>query len=166
MVRVTRIDLLQEDDWERLRALRLAAFQQDGQVFGSSLEREAGLKEMHWRMRLRSSPWFVAVDATDGDVGLVCVISEPGAGPTDRHLVSLWVAPNQRGRGVADALMAFASSWAQADGGDTLSLWVTEDNRAATALYERCGFVATGESMPLARDRSRVEQRWERRLVP
>ena len=37
-------------------------------------------------MGLRASPWFVAV-VREQMVGLVCVISEPGAPAEERHLV-------------------------------------------------------------------------------
>src|SRR5665647_119503 len=70
-----RVDRLTEDDWERLRDIRLRALTTDGAAYGSSLEREQGFKESHWRMRLRASPWFVAV-VGEQMVGLVCVISE------------------------------------------------------------------------------------------
>ncbi|HEY3437040.1 MAG TPA: GNAT family N-acetyltransferase [Actinotalea sp.] len=160
---MTSIERVDEDQWERLRALRIAAFEHDAEVFGSSLEREAGLKEMHWRMRARASAWFVAVQA-GADVGLVCAIQEPGAAEDDRHVVGLWVRPQSRGGGVGDALVAAVGHWARSDGAMTVSLWVTEDNAPAQALYRRNGFEPTGESMPLPRDPSRVEHRWHRVL--
>lgn len=56
------IERLTEDAWTRLRDIRLTALRTDPWAFGSSLAREEGFKEAHWRMRLRSGPWFLAVD--------------------------------------------------------------------------------------------------------
>jgi RimJ/RimL family protein N-acetyltransferase len=38
-----------------------------------------------------------------------------------------------------------------------LYLWVTDTNRAAGTLYERCGFKATGDWQPLPSDPARCE---------
>lgn len=160
---MTAIERLTEDDWERLRDLRLRALRSDGEAFGSSLAREEGFREMHWRMRLRASPWYVAVH--DGrDAGLVCVIEEPGAEPSERHVVSLWVAPEVRRRGVARSLLDAAAEGAAAVGATRLTLWRLADQEGAGAAYRACGFAPTGEAVPLHRDPSRVEERWAREI--
>lgn len=160
-----RIDRLTEDDWETLREIRLRALTTDGAPYGSSLEREQGLKESHWRMRLRASPWFVAV-VREQIVGLVCVISEPGAPAEERHLVGLWVSPERRGvgGGVGDALLGAAESWAHDDGAALISLWLTDGNAVAERLYRRAGYAPTGVRMPAPRDRSLTEERWTKPL--
>ena len=45
-----------------------------------------------------------------------------------------------------------------------MPLWVTTTNVAARTLYERAGFVATGETKPLPSDPRLDEQRMTRRL--
>lgn len=153
------VEPLHEDDWERLAAIRLAALRTDADAFGSSLAREEGFKESHWRMRLRSSAWFVAVD--DGaDVGLTSVIREPGAEDHERHLVAFWVRPEARGRGAGRALLDAAATWATTNGAARLTLWLVRGNEGAAATYRSAGFAPTGESMPLPRDPSRTEDRW------
>lgn len=161
----TTVEQLGDDEWERLRDLRIEALTEDGSVFASSLERESGFRESHWRMRLRSSPWFVAVE-DEHDAGLVCAISEPGAGPGDRHIVALWVRAGRRGRGVGGALLDAAVGWARQDGATTVSIWLVEGNEPGAALYRSRGFAPTGAAMPLPRDPSRIEHRWERTLQP
>lgn len=154
---------LTEDDWETLREIRLAALTTDEAAFGSSLERERGFKETHWRMRLRTTPSFVV--RIDGRaVGLVGVIREPGAPADERHLVALWVAPEHRGRGVAQALLAAAEDWARGDGASLLSLWLVDGNDDAAELYAGAGYSATGVRMPVPRDRSLTEERWTKSL--
>jgi len=160
---VTRLD---EDDWERLAEIRLRALRSDPEAFASSLAREELFREQHWRMRLRSSPWWVATPQGAPAVGLACLIEEPGSPSTDRHLVALWVAPEARNRGVGTALLAEASREASEAGAETLSLWVREDNAAALRLYDTLGFAATGERHPVPGREGLVEVRYVRVLAP
>lgn len=158
-----QIERLTEDDWTRLRDIRLTALRTDPWAFGSSLAREEGFKEAHWRMRLRSGPWFLAVD--DGvAAGLVSAIAEPGAPEDDRHVMALWVDPAHRRRGLAVALLDAVAAWAADEGARTVSLWTVEGNEAAGEAYRRSGFEPTDVSMPLARDPGVVEHRWVRSL--
>jgi GNAT superfamily N-acetyltransferase len=159
-----RAERLTEDDWQTLRDIRLTALQSDGAAFGSSLERERGFKESHWRMRLRTTPSFV-VRVGDHAVGLIGVIREPGAPAEERHLVALWVDPKHRGRGVAQALLAAAEDWALQDGASVISLWLVDGNDDAANLYRGAGYVASGVRMPVPRDRSLTEERWTKPLV-
>lgn len=159
------IERLTEEDWTRLRDIRLTALRTDPWAFGSSLAREEGFKESHWRMRLRSGPWFLAVD-DDVAAGLASAIVEPGAAEDDRHVMALWVDPAHRRGGLAVALLDAVAAWAAEDGARTVSLWTVEGNDAAGAVFRRSGFEATGVSMPLARDPGVVEHRWVRSLDP
>jgi ribosomal protein S18 acetylase RimI-like enzyme len=52
----------------------------------------------------------------------------------------MWVAPEARGRGVGDALIAAVEQWARRSGAGTLLLSVAAGNAAAAALYRRNGF--------------------------
>jgi ribosomal protein S18 acetylase RimI-like enzyme len=61
----------------------------------------------------------------------------------------MWVRPPARGHGVGEALIAAVLDWAQARHARSVHLWVTETNKPALGLYERCGFKPTGERQPL-----------------
>jgi GNAT superfamily N-acetyltransferase len=159
-----RVDRLTEDDWETLRDVRLRALAEDAAAFGSSIDRERSFKESHWRMRLRASPWFVAV-VRDGVAGLVCVISEPGAPAHERHLVAMWVASEHRGVGVGDGLLAAAERWAVDDGATLVSLWLLDGNVAGERLYRRAEYVPSGVRIPMPRDPSLIEERWTKSLA-
>ena len=159
---VSRLD---EDDWERLAEIRLRALRSDPEAFASSLAREERFREQHWRMRLRSSPWWVARTSGGGSVGLICLIEEPGSPSTDRHVVALWVDPGARRQGAGTALLAAARAEAVAAGAETLSLWVREDNAAALRLYAHLGFEPTGERHPAARVEGVLEVRLAQRLA-
>lgn len=157
------IAALTEDDWEVLQAIRLRALRQDPEASASSLERELGFKESHWRMRLRGSPWLVA--RVDGEpVGVLSVISEPGAPANERHLMAAWVAPEHRDAGVEDELIGAAEDRARADGATRMSLWIVDGDDAAQHLYARLGYGPSGVRMPAPRDRSRTEERWTKAL--
>jgi ribosomal protein S18 acetylase RimI-like enzyme len=164
---VTDIEQLGEDDWQVVRDVRLRALRDSPLAFGSTLSREEGFREQHWRMRLRSSPWWVARRAGasgSGVVGLVSMISEPGSTSDDRHVVGLWVEFGARRQGVATALLAAVVAAARAEEARTVSLWVADDNDAAAGLCGRLGFSPTGERQPLPSSPGRVESRHEMQL--
>ena len=79
-------------------------------------------------------------------------------------LVSMWVRPSARGRGVGESLIEAAAAWAKARGYDTLYLWVTESNAPARRLYQRYGFTPTGERQPLPSDPALSEIQMSRPL--
>jgi ribosomal protein S18 acetylase RimI-like enzyme len=71
------------------------------------------------------------------------VLSVLGRGrlePDEAYVDELAVAPWARRRGIASALLARCADDARAEGRTRLTLWVTEDNAAGRALYERAGF--------------------------
>jgi ribosomal protein S18 acetylase RimI-like enzyme len=61
------------------------------------------------------------------------------------ELISMWVAPFARGRGVGDALVTAALDWARERKASGVALAVLEGNERALALYRRHGFVDAGE---------------------
>jgi GNAT superfamily N-acetyltransferase len=150
------------DEWETLRDVRLAALKEAPYAFGSTYAQEAPFTEEQWRGRInaRSVTFFANIAADAEPAGLAGVYEEDGAA----DLVSMWVRPVARGRGVGAALIEAAAGWAKARSHDTLYLWVTESNAPARELYERCGFTPTGERQPLPSDPSLPEMRMRRPL--
>jgi ribosomal protein S18 acetylase RimI-like enzyme len=69
----------------------------------------------------------------------------PTADPEAAEVISMWVAPAARGRGVGDRLLAEVERWARERGARTLRLAVAAGNRPAVALYLRHGFRPTGQ---------------------
>jgi ribosomal protein S18 acetylase RimI-like enzyme len=146
------------DDWPVWRALRLAALAEAPYAFGSTLAQWQGEgdREERWRDRLAipGSHNVVAAGA-DGPVGMAGGV--PGEQPDAAELISMWVRPAARGRGVGDLLVAEITRWAVQRGAAVLRLSVMPDNRAAAALYERHGFEDTGEPGDLLPDGVRRE---------
>ena len=136
-------------DWQALRDIRLEALRDAPTAFGSTYEREAHRGEAHWRDRISRGGTFLAyLDDLDpsGPAGLIGGYHED---PVTVELVSIYVRPHARGRGVGEALVATVIDWACDRNATTVRLWVTETNTHALALYERCGFALTGERQPV-----------------
>jgi GNAT superfamily N-acetyltransferase len=136
-------------DWQALRDIRLEALRDAPTAFGSTYEREVARSEADWRDRISRGGTFLAyipeVSASEPG-GLIGGYQED---PVTVELVSMYVRPRARGRGLGDALVAAVIGWAGARNATSVHLWVTETNAPARALYERCGFTLTGERQPV-----------------
>jgi GNAT superfamily N-acetyltransferase len=151
-----------EDDWELLRDVRLSALGESPYAFGSTYAREVAFTEEQWRARIgsRGVTFFGFLPGVPEPAGLSGVFTAEGVA----DLVSMWVRPSARGRGVGEALIEAPADWAKRRDYDTLYLWVTESNAPARRLYERSGFTATGERQPLPSDPELQEIRMSRPL--
>jgi len=151
-----------QEDWETLRDVRLAALREAPSAFGSSYAREAPFTEEQWRGRIndRSVTFFAYLPESVEPAGLAGVYVPDGVA----DVVSMWVRPSARGRGVGEALIGATADWAKARDHAALVLWVTESNTAARRLYDRCGFALTGDRQPLPSDPTLPEVRMRRPL--
>lgn len=139
------VSLIGPGDWASLREVRLAALRDSPATFASTLDQELALAEQDWRQRARSAAWFVARTGRDM-AGLVAVFPVPEDNPATKwHLVSMWVSPQMRGRGVAALLVDAAAAHVAAAGAQRLTLWVADGNDRAHAFYLRAGFRPTGQ---------------------
>ncbi len=137
------------DDWPALRDIRLAALRDAPDAFASTNAEQAAFEEADWRQRIARGGTFLAFvpeAAASEPVGLV---GGYDYGPGIVELISMFVRPRARGRGVGEALIAAVLDWARARNATSVHLWVTETNKPARLLYERCGFSLTGERQPL-----------------
>jgi GNAT superfamily N-acetyltransferase len=137
------------DDWQGLRDIRLLALRDAPDAFGSTYAEQAAFGEVDWRERIARGGTFLAyvpeVNASE-PAGLVGGYAE---GHDAVELISMFVRPQDRGRGVGEALVAAVIDWARARNATSVHLWVTETNKHARLLYERCGFSLTDERQPL-----------------
>lgn len=88
----------------------------------------------------------------------------PDDAPVSRHLYGMWVAPEVRRQGLGVELTDTLCEWARISGAERVDLWVAEANDPAIALYEACGFVATGAAQPLPSDTTITEIAMSKRL--
>jgi GNAT superfamily N-acetyltransferase len=137
------------EDWEALRDIRLEALRDAPEAFGSTYGREVVFAEADWQRRIARGGNFLGylpeASATE-PAGLIGGYQED---PATVELVSMYVRPRARGRGVGEALIATVIDWAAARNARSVHLWVTEANKPARLLYERCGFTPTSERQPL-----------------
>lgn len=138
---------LTPDDVPVLREIRLRALADTPENFGSLVAVERAKPDDDWRAWLRDRAWFAAFSDDSGDsddtaVALVC-----GWPAEPEWLVySMWVAPQARGRGVAADLIGAVREAAEEAGAEAIGLHVFAGNDRARRVYERLGFVLTGES--------------------
>jgi ribosomal protein S18 acetylase RimI-like enzyme len=139
-------------DWQLWRTLRHRAPAEAPAAFGSTLAEWSGPadQESRWRARLSDVPLNI-VCRLDGDpAGMVSArVADNGA----VELISLWVAPGARGRGVGDVAVRAVLDWA---GRRPVELSVKIDNAAAIALYRRHGFRTVAEVLDDAPDEQRM----------
>jgi GNAT superfamily N-acetyltransferase len=143
-------------DEDRYREVRLRALADAPQAFASTFERENGFSRDVWTSRLTSDSAVYLLAVDDGRaVGTASgrIEEQPGTA----QLLGMWVAPEARGRGVGQALIEMIVDWARGRGMERLGLWVTEANDPARALYEKSGFLPTGQRQPLPSDTSIME---------
>ena len=136
-------------DWQALRDIRLEALRDAPSAFGSTYQGEAGRPAAHWHDRIARGGTFLAYLPDLGPSDPAGLIGGYPEDPQTVELVSMYVRPSARGRGVGEALVATVLDWAAARQAKTVHLWVTETNAHARALYERCGFALTGERQPV-----------------
>jgi ribosomal protein S18 acetylase RimI-like enzyme len=167
------VEVLTEDNWRRLRDIRLSALQGDPPMFLSSHEIEAAYAEQRWRQEFSRGEWNVMVghDAGTGilgehaqDIGLVGVTREPATPSQECYLEYLWVAPGFRRSGVASLMLRTVLERLRDSGVDTVLLWILDGNDGAMRLYQRFGFQSTGLRQPLPLDPARAEEKMLLRL--
>ncbi|MFE3454095.1 GNAT family N-acetyltransferase [Nonomuraea sp. NPDC059194] len=157
------IEPLGTHETDRLRAIRLRALAEAPDAFGSSYAKDAAHPKEKWAERLSNpdSVWFVAVGEGQ-DAGLVCGLEER---PGHVHLLSMWVAPEARGTGLAGRLVDEVVAWARARQAQEIGLWAVDANAAARALYARKGFVPSGKVMALPSNPALMESHYVLSLV-
>jgi GNAT superfamily N-acetyltransferase len=144
-------------DWAALRDIRLEALRDAPEAFGSTYEGEAAFEEADWQRRISRGGNFLGYlpeASAPEPAGLIGAYVEDAE---TIELVSMYVRPQARGRGVGEALIATVIDWAAARNAASVHLWVTETNKPARLLYERCGFTPTGERQPLPSNPSLAE---------
>jgi [ribosomal protein S18]-alanine N-acetyltransferase len=88
-----------------------------------------------------SSPtrhFVVALDQEESIIGYAGVFAP---GHTEADILTVGVVPNHRGQGIAKALMALLTDWANAQGSTAIMLEVKTDNQEAIGLYESLGYL-------------------------
>lgn len=127
------------DDWLELRTVRLASLRDAPDAFGSRYADWVDASEERWRARLTDVAFTVVARLDGQPVG----VTSGSRADDSVELISMWVAPGQRGSGLGGRLIEEVVAWARALGLPTC-LTVRGDNGAAMRAYARAGFVDHG----------------------
>lgn len=143
------IRALRGDDWQSYQQIRLAALRDAPDAFAASYDAELDYDEDFWRLRVERSVRLLACK-DDESVGTVSVgqASEPDVA----ELFGMWVAPEQRGAGIAWQLTHAAAVHVRRAGQRALKLWVSTDNGRAVAFFSSYGFRPTEQRRPMTND--------------
>ncbi|HZZ41598.1 MAG TPA: GNAT family N-acetyltransferase [Tepidisphaeraceae bacterium] len=142
---------LKESDLRAYVAIRLEALRDHPASFGSSYDDQHADSDETWLARIHhyidgiDSQIFVADSGTGEFAALLGVYRESGS--KIRHaayVVSVYVRPAYRGRGLVDRLLEAALAWCRERQIILLRLTVTTTNLPAIRCYQRLGFQTTG----------------------
>ncbi|MEV7660747.1 N-acetyltransferase [Paenarthrobacter sp. NPDC089316] len=170
-----RVRRLGAQDWQLLKNIRLEMLADTPMAYVETLEAARRQTDSQWRERAATmsgegSITLVADGGADGSrlCALMRVVATPPQEPRNLRramLLSVYVAAEHRGLGLADELLECACKAARLElGAESLELGVHEDNARAMAFYARHGFHATGGSRKYPQDTSKLELVMERRL--
>jgi ribosomal protein S18 acetylase RimI-like enzyme len=158
-----RVEALTEDDWSRLRHIRLSALQNYPGAFLSSYQRESGYGERRWRQEFSRGTWNILL-ANGEDVGLLGVTREQAMSLQECYLEYLWIAPGLRRSGAASMLLRTVLNRLRAAGVHTVWLYILNGNQVAMNLYQKFGFQTTNEPQLLPDHPAGSEHRMKLRL--
>lgn len=159
-----RYEQLGGTDGARLRSIRLRALQDAPEAFGSTFQDALSRAPGVWAQQVMTLPTFVAI-ADGRDVAMVRCAHDPDNADT-AWLLSMWVAPEVRRKGIGGELVDLVIAWARENNISRIVLDVADLNISAIALYDAKGFRANGKagSMPSPREHI-TEHQMELRLV-
>ena len=155
------------DESDRWRDLRIRALADAPEAFSTRVEEARAWDDLEWQRRTDAfaggddRTMFVA-EVGDRWIGCAGVFVHDGAPP---EVISVWVSPDHRGRGVGEAVVGAAVEWARGRGAPRVVLHVMPDNGHAVAMYERLGFRRTGRRDP-GRDPAVLQDEMALELVP
>ena len=156
------VELLEANEWQRLRSIRLQALADSEHAFGGTLEAESVEDENSWRNKFEKLDFLIAsvdgvdaallsVEVLDGDFGATCWIG------------GCWSDPRFRGKGLMRAMFNFIDQ--QDKDWKIQGLGVLTDNYNAIAAYEKLGFVKMGEDTESTRKPGLFYQRMIRKSL-
>jgi len=145
------------DEWRRWRETRLRMLRDDADFFATRYDDMVREPDRAWRDWVaeaaagKQKTLFVA-EEDDRWLGVVGAFAR--VNPLEVQLISMWVDPEARGRGIAGDLIRAVAGWTLERGSTRVVLFVQEANEPAQQLYARAGFRPTGDRAPATAGRS------------
>jgi GNAT superfamily N-acetyltransferase len=156
------VEIIEPNEWQRLRSIRLQALTESGHAFGGTLEGESAEDESAWRAKFEKNDFLIAsidgvdvammfIEVLDGDFGATCWIG------------GCWSNPEFRGKGLLSSMFRFIDQQDKDWKVQGLGVWT--DNYNAIAAYEKLGFVKMGEDTASSRQPGKFYQRMIRKSI-
>ncbi len=159
------------EQWPAYRELRLEALRESPQAFGSNYQDQQSRPESFWQSRLADAAkggqsWLLFARTGDRLLGMIGAVREEPEGPlTVATIISVYVRPEARGRGVSNRLMQAILDTLKEAGIQKALLGVVTEQTAALHLYQRFGFTAySSESHLMGDGVRRLELLMEKRF--
>lgn len=142
---------LGEDEWQIYRDVRLSALHESPEAFAATASGEKQVDEDEWRARMNRSRRLLAENTSGEAVGVVSLRadSREDLDQPFGELFGLWVAPNERGQGVAVALLEALLEQAHKEDLGAVLYWVGSDNARGVAFASSHGFRPTDYRRPM-----------------
>ena len=135
------------NDFDRLRALRLAALKDTPDAFGAKYEDEAEKPISEWQDRLKNTNWcFVVADGVD--IGLLAVDRAEKDRNSDCWLSSWWIHQDHRGSGIPKLMLNWLEQLCIEKNWEKIGLGVWPDNLRAISAYKKLGFTEAEKLLP------------------
>lgn len=144
-----KVRRLKPADAEKYLAIRQAALKESPTAFAASYEEEKNQTAEKYRERfaLAEDAFTFGLFEDTQLIGVVTLIRESFIKLRHRaNIVAMYIHPEKRGRGLANALMSKAIKQAnRLEGVEQIYLSVVSTNTAAKRLYTSCGFKVFGK---------------------
>lgn len=160
MRKVIEVTELHEDEWVRLRDLRLSSLFESPHAFGGRHEDEKLYTEIQWRLGFKKLS-FLVVSLNGIDVGLMSIEILKGDFGTTCWIGGCWSDPKFRGTGLMRAMFNYLDAHADENNWKVQGLGVWTDNFDAIKAYEFLGFAAMGPPQASSRQ---PEKRYQRMI--
>ena len=140
----------------RFKSIRLRSLKESPEAFGTRFETAVTWDDSNWISQVEKLNTFIA--AIEGsDVGVVRSAKDEN-NPEIAWIISMWVAPEARGKKIASKLLHAIIEWAKKENLTGLKLNVVDSNKAAISLYEKHGFIANGITGQFPDPRSHITE--------
>ena len=149
-----KVELLEPDQWQRLREIRLNSLIDSPDAFGGTFEAESKMGQEEWEVKFTTLD-FLIVSTDQSDIAMMSVEVLNGDHGATCWIGGCWSDPRYRGQGALRALFNFLDENADLKNWGRQGLGVWTDNEDAIAAYKAIGFSEAGERQPSQRQPGR-----------
>jgi ribosomal protein S18 acetylase RimI-like enzyme len=139
MIKVNKISI---EETSRFKKIRLRSLKENPEAFGSTLETANSWDNENWISQVKNLNTFIAF-SSGSDVGVVRIVQDQDD-KTTAWIISMWVAPEARGKKVASKMLDQIIDWSKKNEIKCIKLDVVDTNKSAIRLYEKYNFKRNG----------------------